>query len=355
MNPIAVGAGGLLLPVALVVGIAATTAGTGALTPTSMYVCHLSTTPQPDASVDPGLTIDGLDATQLANAHIIMAVAAQRGLPVRAAVIAVATALQESTLRNLSGGDRDSLGLFQQRPSQGWGTPAQILDPVFASNAFYDHLVRVANWETIPVTQAAQAVQRSAYPTAYAKWEDLATRIVHSGLSTIDWPTQTDESCLIADSDGQPTGDPITLPSGFTLPPDTPPAVVTAIAWALAQLGTPYSYGGDCTASHSGIRARQCDCSSLTQQSYKAAGIRLPRVASDQSHAGIPVPSFDQLRPGDLLFIAGADGSAASPGHVGMYIGQRLIIHAPHTGDVVKIANAQTWRGRIVAIRRIIS
>src|SRR5262249_7443171 len=74
--------------------------------------------------------------------------------------------------------DHDSLGLFQQRPSQGWGTPAQILDPMHAATTFYRHLLNVPGWQTIPLTRAAQAVQRSAFPGAYAKWEQPATTLV---------------------------------------------------------------------------------------------------------------------------------------------------------------------------------
>ncbi|MGY1830073.1 hypothetical protein ACI8AA_06530 [Geodermatophilus sp. SYSU D01180] len=115
-----------------------------------------------------------LSAEQWTNAQTIAAVARQRGLPERAVVIALATAMQESTLRNLDHGDRDSLGLFQQRPSQGWGTPAQVQDPVYAAGQFYDRLVRVPNWETGELTLVADAVQRSAYPLAYGRWTDLA-------------------------------------------------------------------------------------------------------------------------------------------------------------------------------------
>jgi len=125
---------------------------------------------------------EGLDAAQVANARIIVGVGRQLRLPPRAAVIAVATARQESGLRNLRYGDRDSLGLFQQRPSTGWGTPAQILDPVYASNAFYSQLVQLPGWQQLPLTVAAQAVQRSAFPNAYARWELLATRVV-AGLT----------------------------------------------------------------------------------------------------------------------------------------------------------------------------
>jgi hypothetical protein len=114
---------------------------------------------------------------QAANATTIAAVARARHLPPRAVVIALATAQQESRLRNLHYGDRDSLGLFQQRPSQGWGTPAQVLDPVHAAGRFFDHLVRVPHWQTSRLTVVAQRVQRSAYPEAYQKWAPMATQV----------------------------------------------------------------------------------------------------------------------------------------------------------------------------------
>jgi hypothetical protein len=123
-----------------------------------------------------------LDAEQASNAAVITAVAVKRKLPARAATIALATALQESKLRNLTYGDRDSLGLFQQRPSQGWGTRAQVTDPVYASNAFYDVLVKIEGYRNLSVTKAAQKVQRSAFPSAYADHEADA-RVLASALS----------------------------------------------------------------------------------------------------------------------------------------------------------------------------
>ena len=119
---------------------------------------------------------------QADNAALLAAVALHRGLPARAATIAIATAFQESKLRNIDYGDRDSLGLFQQRPSQGWGTPDQVMNPVYATNAFYDALVSVVDYRTLPVTEAAQRVQRSAFPNAYADHEQLA-RAFASGLT----------------------------------------------------------------------------------------------------------------------------------------------------------------------------
>jgi hypothetical protein len=123
-----------------------------------------------------------LTTTQAENAALIAAVAVRRGLPARAVTIALATAFQESKLRNLTGGDRDSLGLFQQRPSQGWGTRAQILDPVYATNAFYDALVQVDGYLDLPITVAAQRVQRSAFPDAYAQHE-AGARVAASALT----------------------------------------------------------------------------------------------------------------------------------------------------------------------------
>ncbi len=130
-----------------------------------------------------------LSPEQAGNAAVIAALAMRRGLPERAATIAIATAMQESKLRNLRYGDRDSVGLFQQRPSQGWGTVEQILDPVYAAGAFYDRLVTVRDWQTRPLTEAAQAVQRSAYPQLYAQHESearaLAAALTGSAPATL--------------------------------------------------------------------------------------------------------------------------------------------------------------------------
>jgi hypothetical protein len=123
-----------------------------------------------------------LDPEQAGNAALIAAVAVRRGLPGRAATIGIAAARQESKLRNIDYGDRDSLGLFQQRPSQGWGTADQIMDPVYASNAFYDVLVEIEGYQSLPITKAAQQVQHSAFPTAYAEHEAEA-RAFASALS----------------------------------------------------------------------------------------------------------------------------------------------------------------------------
>ncbi|MDY0813435.1 hypothetical protein [Kitasatospora purpeofusca] len=116
-----------------------------------------------------------LEVPQAANAATIAAVAHARGLPDRAVTISLATAMQESKIRNLAGGDRDSVGLFQQRPSQGWGTVQQIMDPVYATNKFLDGLVKVPGYTRLPLTDAAQQVQKSGYPQAYAKHETKAT------------------------------------------------------------------------------------------------------------------------------------------------------------------------------------
>lgn len=120
-----------------------------------------------------------LDPEQMANASTVAAVGIRRSLPDRAIVVAIATALQESKLRNLEDlgrrNDHDSIGLFQQRPSQGWGTPEQILDPRYATERFYTALLKIKGWQQMRVTDAAQRVQRSAYPEAYEKWADEAT------------------------------------------------------------------------------------------------------------------------------------------------------------------------------------
>ena len=150
------------------------------------------------AEVD-GHTVD-IDLEQAENAALVTAVSIQRGMPARAASIALATAFQESKLYNIEYGDRDSVGLFQQRPSQGWGTVAQLMDPVYATNAFYDALAKVDGYEAMEITVAAQAVQRSAYPGAYADHEQdgraLASALTGNspGALWCEVPGDADES-----------------------------------------------------------------------------------------------------------------------------------------------------------------
>ncbi|MFB9724508.1 hypothetical protein [Planobispora longispora] len=126
--------------------------------------CRITT---PDGSLD-------LEIEQAQIAAVIAGVAHRRKLPERAVVIAYATGIQESKLENISYGDRDSLGVFQQRPSQGWGTPEQLLDPVYATGKFFSALVKVKNYRKIPLHEAAQEVQRSADGSLYAQHEDNA-------------------------------------------------------------------------------------------------------------------------------------------------------------------------------------
>ena len=146
-------------------------------------------TPGPAASAAPP-ALEGWSDEQVAHARLIVAIGTERGVPSRGQVIAVATALQESRLRNLRGGDRDSIGLFQQRPSQGWGTPAQLADPAYQTRKFYDKLLTVDGWQAMRLTEAAQTVQVSAYPEAYAKHTRAATGLVDA-LSTAASCTST--------------------------------------------------------------------------------------------------------------------------------------------------------------------
>ena len=147
--------------------------------------------------------IGSFDDEQLANAATIVAVGRSRGVPPEGWVIALAAAMQESSLRNVPFGDRDSAGLFQMRPSMGWGSFAQVTDPTYAATAFFGGsdvppnnpgLVDIGGWQRMSVTEAAQAVERSAYPEAYARWVGDATALV-AQLSDADFqcsePTAT--------------------------------------------------------------------------------------------------------------------------------------------------------------------
>jgi hypothetical protein len=131
-----------------------------------------ATKPPPSCSVAMTSGRLRLDLAQAANAATIAAVGKRLGLVDHAVTVALVASLQETKLRNLAYGDLDSVGLFQQRPSQGWGTPTQLMQPIYAATAFYNALVRVSGWEAMPVGEAAQKVQRSAAPDAYGPWEN---------------------------------------------------------------------------------------------------------------------------------------------------------------------------------------
>jgi cell wall-associated NlpC family hydrolase len=319
-------------PLLVVVSLAAI-AGAIATAPSSTdgAICAAGAAAQPDSTIK-------LSAAQLANAQIIAQVGVTMGVPMPGETIAIATALQESGLQNLDHGDRDSLGLFQQRPSQGWGTPAQILNPTYAATQFYTHLLQVPGWRTMPTTQAAQAVQRSGFPDAYAKWEPQAQALAaeYTGM----------HACTPADSGDNTVAAAAINAAQYHIPAGTPAPIVAVITFALAQLGKPYAYG---TAGPSSY-----DCSGLVQAAYASIGVKLPRTTFDQVKIGAPVDGVSQLRPGDLLFIPGTDGTPQAPGHVGMYLGSSLLIQAPESGQVVKLSPLSQWIGSLAAMRRII-
>jgi cell wall-associated NlpC family hydrolase len=290
------------------------------------------------------------DASQRRIASVIIAVGAAKGIHARGQVIAVATAMQESSLRNLPGGDADSIGVFQQRPSQGWGTPAQLRSVSYQASKFYDTLLAVPHWQILPITQAAQTVQRSAHPDAYARWAGPAATLVSQFEAAADSADATTVDGAVVDCPIPHLPLPIgATPSGGS----SPGAAFAAVTWALAQIGTPYSYGGDCTAPHSTDATRHCDCSSLIQQAYRTAGVTLPRTTTEQVRTGTAVASLDQLRLGDLIFIPGSHGTIHAPDHVGLYIGSGLLVHAPTTGQAVQLAHVRGWQSHIVAVRRV--
>ena len=343
----------------------------------------------PPAGCGPGGTADTvsnvrLDAEQMGNAQLIVRVTASRLLPPEAAIIAVATAYQESNLRNTDVQvDHDSEGLFQLRV--GLWTKQVADDPVRSTNWFLDRLIQIPNWQHIALTVAAQTVQRSALPDAYARWQPLAT-----GLVGQLWPTAAATAAVTAapnstapagagltagagPRDGataavDPTalcpgaggGIPVagggpgstSIPAGLTIAGS--PAGVVAVRFALSQLGKPYVWGAAGPDAY--------DCSGLTMAAWASAGIALGHFTGLQVAAGTPSPTDLSLAAaGDLVFIAGSDGTASNPGHEGMIAGvipgpdgrHLLIVQAPHTGVTVQLIDAGRWAGLIVAVRHI--
>lgn len=266
-----------------------------------------------DASGRPAVgvprTAADLEPVQRQAAATIVGAAKGMEAPPRAWIVALATAMQESRMGTAGmdvAVDHDSLGLFQQRPSQGWGTPDEIRDPVYSTRTFLERLLAIPGWQDMPITQAAQTVQRSAFPGAYAKWEPLAASLV-GDLSGV---TNAIRPC----AEGPAPGVATSLAPGIAK---------TAIDFAVAASGKPYVWGATGPSSY--------DCSGLMLRAFQAAGVTLPRVSRDQYGAGAHLP-VAQAQPGDLLFWAYDSSDPDTIHHVALYLGDGRIMEAQQTG-----------------------
>ena len=304
-----------------------------------------------------------LDAEQMGNAQTVVSVTAQRGLAPYAATVALATVAAESMFHNYRVfKDADSLGLFQQRVRY-YSAPVAA-DPAAATSAFLSRLVMIDRWATRPLSEVAAAVQmpRADLAGAYGKWQPLAAALTaqlwpRAAAATIAasrrtapaagralLPSALPGPCSLAGTG--PGGGSAAIPAGLAMDGSRPGN--QAAGFALTQLGKPYVWGSSGPQSW--------DCSSLTQASWSSAGVAIPRTTFDQVNVGAPV-GLSGARSGDLVFLPGSDGSATSPGHVGMVVGRvgvvTYLVSAPHTGEVVQMTPVSQWASVIVAVRRV--
>lgn len=293
---------------------------------------------------------------------------------------ALIASMQESSLRNLKSGDLDSAGLFQQRPSQGWGTTEQIMDPNYSIRKFYMALLGVKDRGSIPTWEAAQAVQKSAYPSAYMNWVKDASNILSSvSVSSLQTGTQSLYSSYttgepdvlqapvglpdlqgVQDTVPPPAGLEESLPAGLGAPgteiPDPQSQLDdmdrllgmepeglrgSIIDTAKSFLGTPYKWGATGPSAF--------DCSGFIYYIFNKLGIKpvvngrpgkIPRVSYDQALMG-QVTDVSSLMPGDFV-VFGDDAH-----HIAIYMGNGQIIEAPHTGEKVRVRslgdNENVW------------
>lgn len=355
MLPLKLGIVAFAITTCLVVSLTVV-ASTEAAQPPRIPVC---------ASTGP---VNGLSAAQAQNARTIVAVAEPRGGR-QSTLIAVMVSLAESDLRSLGnptagtpdagegvGYDHDSVGLFQQRAN--WGSAAERMDAVTSTNLFLDALLSQDGWESRPPWVAAQHVQRSAFdgrPSAanhgsavYGGNYQVQLARARAILDGIGAPSLSTDRC--GGVDVTPGGTPATpgaygLPAAYAVPTTTSMAARIAVTYALAQRGKPYLWGG--------TGPDRFDCSGLTQRAWAQTGMAIGRTTYDQLRDGTET-TVAQLQPGDLVLIPGSQGTLASPGHMGMYIGSGLVVHAPRTGDVIRVtALAAFTAGGISGLRHI--
>ncbi|WP_344308818.1 peptidoglycan DD-metalloendopeptidase family protein [Fodinicola feengrottensis] len=271
---------------------------------------------------------------QMDNVKTIVGVGKGMSVPPRGWVIAVATAIQESSLHNTDQGDAagpDSRGLFQQRDS--WGPLSERMDPAGASGLFYRALEKVPGWQSLPLTVAAQTVQRSAFPDYYAKWEQAAVNLVLAAIGVAPISGQggggLDTSCIGVDNVNGPAGG-----------SDIGNKVAAA---AQRWIGTPYIWaGGDAhgptAGDGSGHGVVGFDCSGLALYAWAQVGVTLEHRATLQYNVGQKVPR-GQEQPGDLVFFHSAGDTPGFMHHVGVYIGNGKMVEAPDVGLTVRISS----------------
>lgn len=307
-----------MLAVGLPILLLASLTGMGAANATSACLSNLPQTTQPAIPGDPsaGQADWILSADQQTNAATIISVG-QALVGPAGEVVAIDTAITESGLVDLPGGTGSSVGLFQQT-SQWPGTVKQHMDPVWASTSFYQHLLAVTGWATMPVYAAAQKVQRSGAGQTSDGLSNYGPNVAEAQAivaGTAAGPTLAAGLCPTTPLPGG-------LPAGVAQAiSQAPVQVQTVIAFALSKLGDPYVWGA------TGPNA--FDCSGLMVMSWRSADISIPRTTYQEVGVGIPVPSATALLPGDLVF--------PDAGHVVMYLGAGYIVEAPHTGDVVHV------------------
>lgn len=309
-----------------------------------------------------------LNHTQLQRAATIIAVGNTERIGENGQLIALMAALTESTLRILAnttvypesasyphdgdGSDEDSLGLFQMRPSTGWGTVAELMNPVWSTRAFYggpegpNHgspagLLDIPNWQHLSLGAAAQAVERSAYPERYAVNEPVAKKIATT-LTGVALSGESSAQC----------------PAGAATPTNLPPGFAgRLIAAAAKEIGLPYVWGGGTYTGPSGQatdgQGPGFDCSGLVlYAAYQASSgaIRLAHYTGDQIHETQPVAWADK-RPGDLIFYTYPGETV--PHHVVIYLGGERILQAPQTGQNVGYGTLSEFAGQTATVRRL--
>jgi cell wall-associated NlpC family hydrolase len=285
-----------------------------------------------------GQPVAGFANDQLANAALIVAAGDEMRVPQRGQVIAVATAMQESGLHNLDHGDRDSVGLFQQRAS--WGSLATRMDPKASAKLFYARLLAIPGWQSLPLTLAAQRVQVSALPDAYAKWEAKAEQVVGSVLGISCQPSSPTQPGSPAPGAPPPPG---------VQPSD--PQAAAVLARAVSQVGVPYAWGGGNSSgptrgiSDGGGPADQAgdsrktgfDCSGLMVYAFAAAGITVPhQTQAIWASFAPPITDRGQLQPGDIILTSN-NGQPSGIDHAGLYLGGGRVVDAPESGTTVRI------------------